>query len=663
MSKTKLQELAAALEDEFGWETLERQGHRVDGNPWREEPLSLIDFVRSPDHLGLDLYPEQRADLEGFLGYEQAVPRIVDKRGLLEGDRYDVYPGTHPKLLFDASVKPTYNQAFLLWGKGSGKDTVCSFLQCWIAHILLCLHDPQEYLGLPPGESIDIPVIGYSETQAKSVYFEKFKTRLKSWKWLKATIKDRTGLDGDRWLREHGEYVHEFDVELPFKIKCWSLNSSLGSSEGKNVLFWILDELAAFTSPVKKNLAREIHNLVVSSARSRFLHRWRGVAISFPRHKQDHTMAIASEVASGVIEDTYVSIKPTWVVRPDRTRQDFEADFRRDPEDAGTKYGCNPPAQVDAYFRSPDLLLLHATGAPIDLLRQHLDLEEYQLEAIASRGQNPITAVDQFGDPLLDRRGFPRLARWLRGQSDAGGQPYEYFVHLDPGRSGDSYGFAMGHIHKLEAGFQPCIDLAFRWTGGMFRDFGEIYRQSWFPDELEQTEAIAAAEVDFRTVREFIYFLRQARGFNISVVSTDNWNSVENVQALRKRDFVVVERIVDKEDYDEYKTLVYNRQLRYYGQPVLIEESLKLQLLNGTKVDAPRTSEGEGAKKDSHKDVSDAVAAVCRRMAVMQESGISFVDFALDLDIKKEAPATIELGGAEGMSEVQRSLLSQFFGE
>lgn len=92
------------------------------------------------------------------------------------------------------------------------------------------------------------------------------------------------------------------------------------------------------------------------------------------------------------------------------------------------------------------------------------------------------------------------------------GVPYEYWIHLDPGVSGDGFGFAMGHIDRQHSGISPVIDLAFRWTGRMFKDFGEIHRQSWFYDTVKQTERVTAAEVDIRTVREFVFYLRSPGG-------------------------------------------------------------------------------------------------------------------------------------------------------
>ncbi|MCD8487952.1 MAG: hypothetical protein LRZ84_14750 [Desertifilum sp.] len=651
MNFESLRKQLRKLSDELSLlkEDKQQQSERVDSdpdNPWREDPLPLAEFVSHPDHLSpdgrlIELYPVQRRVLEEFLGVD-------------------------PKQLFSEDLTYTrFQQAFILWGKGSGKDLTVSLVQCWIAHILLCLKDPQKYLGLAPDESLDIVVIAYNQTQARSVYFTKFKNRVKSWKWLRRTIDALAPETGaEKWLRESGGKLGADLVQLPNYVNCWSLPSTPESGEGKNLIFWVLDELAAFSSPTRFNQAQKIHEMVVSSARTRFMSRWRGFAISFPRHGEDYMMQMIKLAQRGDITDLYTSVLPTWEVNPRVTRESLETDYKKNPEDARTRYECKPPSATDAYFRSPEQILINASGADRGLLEEYLfDYSSEQIEAIALRGNNPIRECDIHGDPVLDRRGFPKLQRWVRGKPDT-----EYFVHLDPGLTGDAFGFAMGHIEDTDAGSLLCLDLAFRWVGKHFKDFGEIYRQSWFSDTLNRTETINAAEVDFATVVEFIFFLKVARGFSEITVTCDGWNAASLTQDLRARQVEVFPYLVDKSDYDEYKSLVYNRQLKYYCPRILYRESVKLQIINGTKVDCPRTQEGDRglAYSDSHKDVSDAVAAVCRRMVVARE-GIEFIQLdpietIWDRADKETNWVAVEANKNE-ISEAQRKLMAEFFSD
>lgn len=611
------------------------------GYPWRDEdsdfftPLPLDKFLW--DYLQIRLYPKQAEDLTALLG-------------------------TDPKLVFE-SGNGLPQQGLFCWGKGSGKDFVVSCTMIWACHVLLCLKNIAHYLGQAQGENIDVVTVAYTLSQAKTVLFFKMLQRLKHCSWFNGAIERLVpDISPDRYLKEGNGFVGAESVLFPGSLRLWSVPAT-EAAEGKNPILWCADEIAAFSSPVRMNQASHIHRLLTSSARTRFNDRWRGFMISFPRHGEDYVMQTVKLVNLGKAPDTLATVRPVWEVNPNVTRESLQPDYDRDPQGSACRYECKPPAAIDAYFRSPELLLLHAHGAPLELLRSKLDLPIEQLEVIASLGQNPIIEVDGAGDPKLDHRGFPKLARWFKGQKDLSGEPYEYYVHLDPGLSGDSFGFAIGHNHQMADGtVQAVLDLAFRWTGAMFKDFGEIYRQKWFEDTQEQTEVVTAAEVDFRTVREFLFFLRHDRGFFLRQVSIDNWNSAESKQEMEKRDLAVVNRTVGKEDYDEFKALVYNRQLRYFAYHILIEECYKLQILHGTKVDAPRTKEGEGIKNNSHKDVSDAAASVARYLSFFKGDQIEFyqapeLDLTVDRDKKTGLIADVS---PDTLSEAQKEVWNLF---
>lgn len=567
------------------------------------------------------------------------------------GDFYDLtVPGTH--CYFDAQGILHHN---------SGKDLISSTALVWFIHILLCLHNPQKFLQLEESEPIDIALASPTLRQTRRITFTKFRNRLKNWPWLRSLLPELGVKNSDRYLKKATEAA-DF-VELPHKIRIHNIPLDAASAEGFNMIAFILSEFAGMESEASAATATQVLESFMSSGRTRYQKAWKGFLASFPRSTNDPQEQLITAKRGGSFPELYVVRRATWEVHPNRTFEDFASDFERNPEDSWAKYGARPRAAIDAYFRSPHLLILHASGAPMDLIeeklypvRDELQLTDAQYEAIARSGTDPILEVNQFGDPILDKCGFPRLALWFRGQKDPEGNPYDYYVHLDPGLSGDAYAFVMGHIHKLpDGGLLPTIDLAFRWTGSMFYEFGEIKRPAWFPDTLEQVEIVNAAEVDFRTVREFLFFLRERRKFNIDTVSFDNWNSVESIQALRKRDFNVVERTVTKEDYDEFKAMVYSRQLRYYARRVMIEEAYKLQILNASKVEAPRTKEGDSVRNDSHKDITDGMAAVCRRMELMRDQGISFAELP-GFEAKEETPNPAkELGG---LTSSQSTLLN-----
>lgn len=613
--------------------------------PWLDEidpiftPLPLPQFLR--DHLGVTLYPKQEEDLLAIVGDD-------------------------PRKTFDAEADILPSQGIILYGKGSGKDYIVSCVVLWAVHVLLCLKNPAMYLGQAFGENIDVVTVAYSREQAQSVLFYKIKARLRSCTWMQQALAlwlERMGLNitPDRYLKDGGGWVGADSIIFPSNVRLWALPAT-DAAEGKNPILWVADELSAFSSPVRQNQAKHIHNILTSSARTRFQSRFKGFVITYPRHKGDYAMQLYDQAIAGDGSDIYAVKRPTWEVNLASTRESLQPDYDRDPEGSKCKYECDPPAAIDAYFRDPEKLFLHASGADPDYLRRHLtNLPDDVLNTIASRGRDPIRSADSAGDPVLDGRGFPKLHRWFKGGHNRSGTPYEYYVHLDPGATGDSFGFVMGHIEQSPQGDYPMIDLAFRWTGRQFQNFGNIDRWAWYDDQVQTTEVVTAKEVDFRTVREFIFYLSCARGFTIALVTVDNWNSVDSKQALRQRGFAVKTRVVNKEDYDAYKQLVYGRNLVYYAWPVLMEESIKLQLMNGTKVEAPRTAIGD--EVDSHKDVADGVAAVSRQLLLLRDESTKWVEFEsvetlMDIAVRETVSINAPI---EVQTAAQERILRQFF--
>jgi hypothetical protein len=616
--------------------------------PWLDEidplftPLSLPKFLS--DHLGVKLYPKQEEDLLAIVGDD-------------------------PKKTFDAGVSALPSQGIILYGKGSGKDYIVSCTVIWAIHVLLCLKNPAMYLGQAFGENIDVVTVAYSREQAQSVLFYKIKARLRSCGWMQqALVKwlDRMGINmtPDRYLKEGGGYVGGDSIIFPSNVRLWALPAT-DAAEGKNPILWVADELSAFASPVRQNQAKHIHSILTTSARTRFQSRFKGFVITYPRHKGDYAMQLYDQAIASPNGDIYAVKRPTWEVNLQSTRESLQPDYDRDPEGSRSKYECDPPAAIDAFFRDPEKLILHASGGDVDFLQQQLPNVPIELlEAIAARGIDPIKKTDQWGDPILDGRGFPTLHSWFRGRKNRSGDDYEYYVHLDPGATGDSFGIVMGHLEDALEGIYPMIDLAFRYHGRMFQNFGIIDRWAWFDGDVKSTENVVACEVDFRTIREFIYFLVKARGFTISRITQDTWNSVDNKQALAKNGFTVATRVVNKEDYDAFKQLVYNRQLAYYAWRSVILEATKLQLHNGTKVDAPRTSIGDD-KIDSHKDVTDGIAAVCRQLLLLRDESTTFYQFPpIESILEQAIDRGLPLGLDErSASEAQQRIMEAFFSE
>lgn len=493
----------------------------ADGDPdWKEDPVDLDTYVTSPLYQDLpELSPRQRKAIVAMIGED---PKKVFKR--------------------DNGV----TTGVLLWGKGSGKDYVSSILISYLAYILNCLKNPQRFLDIAPGEPMDIINVAYSSSQANLVFFAKLKQRI---------IKPM--------FNKYNAHIIEDKIEFPNQVRLHSRHSENESYEGFNILAWVMDEASAFKDKTKRANADNIYTTLKSSATSRFGRQWIGLVISYPRYEGDFTLRMYE--ASKEQPHIYGDFGATWEVHPIRTKEDFDDDYRTDPEDARTKYECIPPAITDAFFTLTDKIFeANAEIPPVIFAEQTTTWRD------TAGGRKSYTALKT--DVL--KKDFQN----------------EYFIHCDPGLMSDSFTLAMGHkvageekeVKKDEQMVilpRTQIDLVLVWKP---RD---------------------GMPVDILNVKDVI--IQLSSYFNLKKVTFDKWNSASTIQELIENGIPAEDMSFSRgqqvEMYRNLRSLVYNNLIKWQNNPLLCYELQKLQLLNGNKVDHP---------PGGSKDLADAVAGV-----------------------------------------------------
>lgn len=625
MGKKQEAALLEVLELEFA----EEKG-AIDDDPWREDPLPLQEFVESSLHLSsgqrISLFPAQLEDLQAFLGAT----------------------AEDAKSLFSQSPPTAYNCAVLAYGKSSGKGYMVSICLAWLLYVLLCLKDPQKFLGLAPAEPIDIALCSPTLRQTRRITFQKFKNRLFSWRWFRDRLA-ADGIDPDRFLKNK---IGADFIEFPGGIRIHNLPLDTTAAEGFNMLAFCIDELAGMTSEANSESASALLNTFITSARSRFKKAWKGWVIGFPRSVNDPQEQIIADADAGKFPDLLVRRRATWEVNVNLSEEDFASDFLRNPEDSEAKFRAVPMAASQSFFRSPELIIKNAIGGDLELLtKAHPSLSPDQLAQYAEYMSDPIVERDAMGDIVLTEYGFPRLHPWFRGRKDKEGDDIEFYLHIDVGLSRDSTGIAIAHLDRSEFGVQPVLDLAFRWKASHFAKFGIIKRWNW-GEGANFTESVEASEIDLQTVIDFVIWLKRARGFAIAQVTSDGFNSAQLLQRLRQHDIPTGLHIANKADYDELKGHIYSRTLRYRCDRIFYYELIKLVILNGTKVEAPRTKLGNSSGADSHKELADAAAVVVGQLSRLVEDTTTYIEV--------EIPASIwdkpEMQDKEGVRvEMERS--------
>jgi len=150
--------------------------------------------------------------------------------------------------IFDFEV-PIYH-TYLLYGfinHNSGKGTVASILYLYALYVLSCMRSPQKYFGTAPSDEFSLVNVATTYDQAKDVVFNRLQNRFKKVKWFRDRFK----------LVQSGKVVGgnpasvdvielrpgsgEIRILRPNIVaKC--LHAQSESWEGKNLIFWVMDE-------------------------------------------------------------------------------------------------------------------------------------------------------------------------------------------------------------------------------------------------------------------------------------------------------------------------------------------------------------------------------------------------------------------------------------
>jgi len=302
---------------------------------WEEHPVPLREFVTGSRYLNLPALTErQYFDLETFLGLD-------------------------PKKVFDGGSQ--YKQFVLLAGKGSGKDYLASIILSYCLYILLCMKNPHEFLDWPIGEAIDMVIVSYSGDQAELVTFDKIKKRIENCLWFRShfnvVLGDKPMVSGNKDKRQI--LIHQDKVVTFNNIRILSEHSRNESYEGYNILFFIMSESSAFVNESKVANANRIYATLLTSASTRFPHRFKGMIMSWPRYdpEVDFTIQLYEKNRSSMTiwtERVYAwDYKPARLYTGERFKFEHEGEiisipvehkeeFEKFPEDSNAKHLCSP---------------------------------------------------------------------------------------------------------------------------------------------------------------------------------------------------------------------------------------------------------------------------------------------------------------------------------
>jgi hypothetical protein len=536
----------------------------LDDSPFEEVPVDIDTFVEDDRYLGsrkMKLSPIQR---ECLLKMTQ----------IYKPETLAVFMESEEKARH-FHRQYTMNEIILMLGKGSGKDEMSAMAICYIVYKLLCLKDPAAYYGKPAGDNIDILNIAVNADQATRVFFKKFVEYIKSSPWFEGKYDTNPG---SRLPARQGE------VSFIKNVNVYSGHSQREAFEGYNLFAVVLDEIAAFALESAQGevgkTAKGIYKMYRASVNSRFAMYGKYISLSFPRYKGDFMMQLyEGAVASKQVvkrkevmkidedlpdgyEGNYITIewdedhidaytapkiyalrRPTWDVNPTKTLDEAVSEFINDYADALGRLACMPPDAVDAFFK-----------------------DRTKIEEAFSKVNGVDNETGAFNDNF---------------EPDPEAQ---YFIHVDLAQKHDRCAVALAHVDK----WVKLKDVA-----GKEREPSPVVKV----DALRFWEPKKGSEVDFTEVQEYIVSLQTVKGFNLRLVTFDQWRSEDMRKYLNsigiRSDLLSIKR----DQYVDMAVIMNEKRLEGPMEPKLREELLQLMLLPNGKVDHPR---------QGYKDLSDA---------------------------------------------------------
>lgn len=558
---------------------------------FEEKPVLIEEFVSSKDFLGLPPLSEYQFQIV------RAMSQIY---------KYDTLVALYGEEAAEQRFKETCNEIILQLGKGSGKDYTSTIAVAYVVYLLLCLKDPADYFGKPPGDSIDIINVAVNSDQAKRVFFDNLANRIKKCPWF----------DG-----RYGEPKNN-EINFDKNINIYSGHSEREAFEGYNTLMVILDEISAFalestTGHVQAKTAPEIYKMYRGSITSRYPDFGKLVSLSWPRFEHDFIQTLYdgededADVKGVVIEKDVVDRehtfkrdpdlpdgfpgneftirweedhiiryrhqkifalrRPSWEVNPLRKIEDYKRDFDDNMGDALGRFACMPSNLEDGFFKDKDAIQTAFTK---------------------------MNGVDKDGvfHPSFQPKPETR-----------------YFVHVDLAQKHDHCAVAIGHVEKwikVNIGSDRYTEVL---------PFVVVDAVRWWTPTKDKS-------VDFKDVVAYIKSLRR-RGFELRLVTFDRWNSHDTMKDLERNGIKTDVLSVAKKHYDDFLSVMYSNRLVGPDEKLLKEELGQLRLIKD-KVDHPR----KGSK-----DLSDAVCgAIFNAVAHTSRPASQPVEAITLYDLKKQ---------------------------
>lgn len=530
---------------------------------WEFDPVSPLDFLTGPDYLNLqdEIYPVVLKDLK------------------------DSFP-ENPKEIKNQFEEIIFDEAI-----GSGKSFKLSILATYMAYKLLCLRNPQRFFKLAPGSKIAIMNMSVSASQAKRVVFGEIKNKIDYSKFFKEHYPPNPRIRSELQFDPSPDVVKPGDTRIYKNVYIIPGSSSGFAPLGYNLFCGIIDEATLWRDTQNKDYVEEVYNILRRRITSRFMDKGLLVLGGSPMYSTDFLERRIKDVQDNDLKNVLVRRRSHWDAKyPEYNGPRFyfhledckvfrtEEEMLKNRDEVAKRSGENwktaielfdkqikniPMMYYEDFKKNPEGSKRDLGGWPSDSISVFVENQSYIEESVNRDRVDPVKSPYTF-------------KKWFSPKN----RKAWHVIHIDLAITGDACGICMGHPE------------------GYTEDGGVI---TWI-DFLMRIQGTQENPIQIEDIRSMIYFLSKL-GFPIGKITMDGFQSVDNMQILRKRGYFVEYLSVDRsmKPYEEWKEALYQHRINIYDHEIRNKEAKKLEKIKNKKIDHPR---------GGSKDCTDAEAGV-----------------------------------------------------
>lgn len=528
---------------------------------WEEKPVDINTFIDSPDYLNISgtVYPGIRKLLHDFL-------QLDEKTGWIK-----------------------YNECIIIAGQGSGKSSFVAIVTVYLVYILLCMREPQRFFNLSLNSRIQIINCAPSGDEARKVVFGYISNFV----------------NGCTWFKNKGYIPNpevKSELQFPKGIYITPGSSSAKPALGYNLLITIFDEMTSFDKTSSRDACKELYDLLIGRMKRRFWGKELFLGISTAGTVDDFIEERFKECERN--PKGFAHRLAIWEVKPFLFSGETFNYKVTDVSGNVVKEIQVPIELKEDLERNPIAFLRDVVGIPSSARSPFFKDFTQVLESINNGKINPVPEigweVGGYSRPLPFYPG-DLLNRLDKIDFFKGKPGVKYYIGLDLSKGvRDKCGFSLVHPEKS-------IEVT-KWNKE-----GKPYVTILPVIEVDLVTRFVAEpdnEIDFGDVREVIFQLHHKFGFNIHLICSDSFESMDFKQIMVKAGYryTVFSADTHREVFDTFLELIKDKRIIWYRHEPLLYELQRLEDLV-VKIDHPTTS---------GKDITDALVLACY-FAVGQE--------------------------------------------